>query len=114
MVELDARKNHVVRAVVDELGAFIEKGGIILVTFENDMISAAGAPARTEIQWNPANEKPGVQPGTLEHPRGERRRGRFAMGSGHDKGLASTDQKSPERLRKRKIRQFLAKDRFGF
>src|SRR5215510_10036762 len=56
VVELNAGEDHVGRSVVEKFRTLIEKGGVVLIALEHDIVSRPRAPAAAEIKWHPTDE----------------------------------------------------------
>src|SRR5581483_3864198 len=78
VVELDARENHLLSFVVEELRPFVEEGGVVFVAFEHDPIAAPLLKSAGEIPRHAADEKARLASGAGEHPRHQRRSRRLA------------------------------------
>ncbi len=71
------------RVVVDEFGAFVEKGGIILIGLDDKEGTAPQTGRDAKIQGFATDEKTGLQAGVVEYPGEHRRRARLAVSTGH-------------------------------
>src|SRR5260370_41549598 len=56
MVELDGGDNCAVRAVMEKLGALVEKGGVVLVAFDHKIGSPSEAIVRIKVARYSAHE----------------------------------------------------------
>ena len=69
--------------VVDELGAFVEEGGVVLVRLHHEEGGGTQASRNAEVQRHPADQESRVEPRVCEHPGEHARGGGLAMGAGH-------------------------------
>ncbi len=57
MVEFHRGEDDGVWKIVEKLGALVEEGGIVLVAFEDEILSAAQLKTAAEVFSDPTNEK---------------------------------------------------------
>src|SRR5918996_1057933 len=107
MIKLNARQYHIMGPVMEELRSFIEKSAVILVPFNDHIISFSRLPAAGKIHRYPADKKSRLQSRALKHPSGQRSRGSFAMSACDHQGLPRSNQEFSQSLRKRDIRNSL-------
>ena len=97
VVELDVSEDERVRKVVEELGALVEEGGVVLVAFDDEGARGAELEAGAEVFSDAADEKRGLERGMFargdlvdpgEHAGG----GGFAVGSGDDERFAAGEE----------------------
>ena len=69
MIELNRSKNHGIGKVVQELRAFVEKGRIVFVPFDDEVLPRFQLKAAAEIFRNPADQKRRLKTCELEDPR---------------------------------------------
>src|SRR5712691_9295665 len=79
MVELDGGDNCAVRAVMEKLGALVEKGGVVLVAFDHEIGSRTEAIVRIEVARHSTYEHRRVASRRGEHVRHHRGRRGLAM-----------------------------------
>ena len=82
MIELKVVQDQRTRTVVNKLRAFIEKGTVVFVCFDDKEWTFANAGRHTEVFRNTTNQKTGRQAGMLKDPRYHAGGGGFAMGAG--------------------------------
>ena len=97
MVELDVGEDERVGKVVEELGAFVEEGGVVLVAFNDEGARGAELKAGAEVLCDAADEERGLERGIfargdLVDPGQHAGGGGFAVGSGDDEGLAAREE----------------------
>ena len=85
MVKFHAGQHGHRRSKMHELGAFVEKCGVILIAFDDHVVSATQPEVAVEVLQNPTNHKGRVQSGFVKHPGQNRRGGRFAVSAGDHK-----------------------------
>src|ERR1044071_4936348 len=68
VVEFDAGENYVTRAVVEKFWPLIEKCRVVLVSFYDDVLAAAGTPAAAEVQRYAADEKARIESCARKNP----------------------------------------------
>src|SRR5213592_2706594 len=106
MVELDIVYDHHFRKIMNEFGALIEKRGVVLVTFNNEVLGIVQARALTEIFRQSANEITGLASGFLHNPGKQRRSGCFAVRS-RDYEVVTAPQKIIfQNFRQGEVKQF--------
>ena len=101
--------------IVQKFGAAIEKRGLVLVAFDDELFPAAESVASViEIRDYAADEKIRPAAGDMENPGEHRGGGGLAVGSGHDDRGVAADEIVLEKLRHRTVRNFLVEDDFQF
>jgi hypothetical protein len=84
VIEFEAGQNRMLRPIMQKLRPFVEKA----VSYSSpSRITCRPSPVfqpLAEIHRHAADKESGIESRTLEHPRRQRRRRRFAMGSGDD------------------------------
>src|SRR6185437_10915817 len=106
VVVLEVVQDERARAVVDELRALVEEGGVVLIRLDDEWRARAqgrGTEARAglEVRGHAADQEPGLEPRLLENPCKERGRGGLAMCTGHgqDPTVAQHFARQPFRTR---------------
>ncbi|EKD96756.1 MAG: hypothetical protein ACD_23C01287G0002 [uncultured bacterium] len=102
MVEFQIVQHRRARAVVHELAALIEKGGVVFVGFNDKQragverpVACDGTPRgaqagrHPEVQRHAANQKARLQSGTFQNPGQHRRGGGLAVGSRHSQHMSA-------------------------
>ena len=84
MVELEAREERRPGPVVEELGALVEVGGVVLVALDHHVRPGAEAEVPAVVEGHPADQERRVEPCGRQHVPHERRRGRLAVRPGDD------------------------------
>ena len=85
VVELQIVHHQGARVVVDELGAFVEEGAVILVRFDDKEGGRAETGGNREVARHAANKETGLQLGVLQHPGQHAGGGGLAVGAGYGK-----------------------------
>src|SRR5258706_15769921 len=75
MIELEIVEDCGPRPVMHEFGAFVEKGRVVLVRFDYEVLTLSKPGGDREIVGDAADQEPGVAVAPLQDP-GEHRRGR--------------------------------------
>src|SRR5882724_9908800 len=83
MIKLDVVYDRQLRQIVHELGALVEIGCVVFITFDDEVFTIADAKTDTKILGDPSNEKTRIQPAQLRDPGRNARGGCFAMRAGH-------------------------------
>ncbi len=84
VVELQVAQDGDLGAVVDELGALVEEGRIVLVGFNHEGgIVSAETGRDAEVAGHPADQKPRRKPRRLQQPGQQARGGGLAVSAGH-------------------------------
>ncbi len=97
VVEFDVGEDERVRKVVEELGAFVEEGGVVLVALDDEGARGAELKAGAEVFRDAADEERGLERGifargNLVDPGQHAGGGGFAVGSGDDEGFAACEK----------------------
>jgi hypothetical protein len=74
---------------VNELGALVEEGGVVLVRLDHEQVAAAQPRRHSEVGRHAADQETRRQPGVLEQPGKHRSSGGLAVGAGHREHAAS-------------------------
>jgi hypothetical protein len=83
VIELQVVDDQGARAVVDELGALVEEGRVVLVRLDDEAVALAEPRGHAEVLRHAADQEARRQPGVLQHP-GQHAGGRgLAVGAGH-------------------------------
>src|SRR5512141_2581640 len=82
VIELEIIQNCSFRPVVDELGAFVEKSGIVLVCFDHEVRGIGQPGGNAEVLRHAADKKPRIPAGCLEDPGKHGGGGSLAVGAG--------------------------------
>ena len=99
VVVLQVVQHRRARAVVHELAALVEEGGVVLVGFDDKARALAQAGGNAEIQRHAADQKAGLQAGRLQYP-GQHGGGRgLAVGAGHGQHMATLQHMLGQPLR---------------
>ena len=98
MVELDGGEHRRPGVEVDELGALVEKGGVVLISFQGHIAAPAHPVIGLEIFGDAPHHEAGVQPQGEEEPTDEGRGGGLAVGAGHHQALAVPHQEAVQGL----------------
>ena len=110
VVELDIVHDEQLGQVVDEFAALVKKGGVVFVTFEDEILRIPEAAALAEIAGYAADEPRWREAGRFENP-GEQRCGRcFAVRAGDDQVVASAQEEKFQRFGQRVIEQLAVED----
>src|ERR1700677_2665573 len=83
---------------MEELAAFVEKGGVVFVAFENEPGAVGEASALAEIVGDAADEEAGIESVVIEDPGQEGGGGGFAMGAGDDERALAPNEEFLEQL----------------
>ena len=97
MVELDVGEDERVGKVVQELRAFVEEGGVVLVAFDDEGARGAQLKAGAEVFRDAADEEGWLERGILARgdlvdPRQHAGGGGFAVRAGDDERLAAGEK----------------------
>ncbi|KIQ97464.1 hypothetical protein TI01_1009 [Lysobacter sp. A03] len=82
VVELQIVEDRDQRAVVDELAALVEEGGVVLVRFDHELTARADARRDTEVLGHAADQEARPTTCSLQQPHEDRCRGGLAVGAG--------------------------------
>ena len=122
VVVFEVVQNGGTRAVVHELAALVEEGGIVFVGFDHEKRRAAGrigfgrlrqAGGNAEVLRNAADEEAGSQPGIFQHPGQHGGGGGFAVRAGHAEHPAAVQHVFGQPLRAGHIRQAAIQNGFN-
>jgi hypothetical protein len=105
VVVLDAGQDERLRLVVQELGAAVEVGGVVLVPFDDEARAGAAAEARREVARHAADQIAGIGAALAPHPRRHGGGRRLAVGAGDDERPAAGEEEARQGLRHRDERQ---------
>jgi hypothetical protein len=83
VVVFEVEQHRRARAVPDELGALVEKRGVVLVGLDDEERRGSRARGHAEIARDAADQEPRVEPRVLEDPGEHRGGGALAVGAGH-------------------------------
>ena len=86
VVEFEVVQHQSAGAVVQELRALVEEGGVVLVGFDDEQLpwsAPADASDDVEVAWHPADEEARVEAGGLRNDRDHRGGRGLAVGTGH-------------------------------
>ena len=84
MVHLDIVDDDHFRQVMEELGALVEEGGVVLIALQYAECRIGEPAAATQVAGDAANHEAGVEPVGFQHPGQHGGGGCLAVGSGHD------------------------------
>ena len=105
VVVLDRSQDQGLGPVVQELGAAVEVGGVVLVSLDDETRTAAEAETRAEVDRHAADEKARISP-ALRPDRGGHRTGRcLAVRAGHHQRPAIGEEEPRQRLGHRQPRE---------
>ncbi len=99
VVELDGGEHRRPGRKVHELGALVEKSGVVLIAFQDHVAAPAHPVVGLEILGDAPHHEAGVQSQGEEQPGDERRGGGFAVGAGHHQALPVAHQEAVQGLR---------------
>ena len=113
VVELDGGEHRRPGGKVDELGALVEKGGVVLIAFHDHVAAAAHPVIGLKILGDAPHHEPGVQPQGKEEPGDQGRGGGLAVGAGHHHGLPVAHQEAVQGLGQGEAGQVSGQHRLG-
>ena len=113
VVEFDGGEHRHPGPEVHELGALVEKGGVVFVALQDHVRAPAHPVIGLEIPGDAAHHEAGVQAQGVEQPGDERRGGGLAVGAGHHQALALAHQEAVQRLRQRQARDVAGQQGLG-
>jgi hypothetical protein len=96
---------------VQELGPLVEERRVVLVGLDHER-PAAKPRRHAEVLRHAADEKARVQPGVLQNPRQQRRRGGLAVRAGHRQHVPAAQHLLAEPLRAGRVGQVVREDVF--
>src|SRR5437588_8744151 len=105
VIELEVIDNGDLGQVVHELAALVEKGGVVLITLNNEPVALGEAGALAQIIRNPADEIARVEAIVFKYPSKQGSRGRLAMRPRHHQGTFATNKKMLQQLRQGTVRE---------
>ena len=111
VVEFEIVEYRGARPVVDELGALVEKGGVVFVGLDDEERAVGEPRGNAEIERHAADQEPRIQPGMIENPREHRRRRRLAVRAGDREHPLVVEHVLEEPLRSRLVGQPGVEDR---
>jgi hypothetical protein len=79
VIEFDVVNDRELGQVVHELRTFVEVSSVILVCFDDEIVTASDAKAMAEVLRDAADQKSGIQITLVHHPRGDARCRRLAV-----------------------------------
>jgi len=88
VVELQVVQDGGARAVMHELAALVEEGGVVLVGFDHEGTALPQPSRHAEVQRYAADQKAWLQAGALQNPGQHGRRGGFAVGARDSQHMA--------------------------
>ncbi len=109
VVELQIVENELLRLVVEELGTFVEEGGVVLVAFGDEAVALAFVATRPQILGNASDQKTRIASCFTEHPCEQSRRRGLAVSACNDKGGVALNEMFLEQCCHRDIAQPLCK-----
>ncbi len=111
VIVLDGGEDHGLRPVVQELGAAVEIGRVVLVALDDESPPRAAMEARAEIDRHAAHQEAGIPPAGGVDPGGHRRRRGLAVRPGDHQRRAVGEEEAGQR---RGHRQALETEPFRF
>ena len=114
MVILAVVEDDHVGQVVQELGTLVEEGGVVLVSFDHEVLSIGHPEAAVEIAGDASDQKGWPQSGRLQQPGQQRRRGGLSVCSRHHHRGFPADEDFLEGLRQGAVGDFLIQNRLHF
>jgi len=105
MVKLEICQHQVARVVVHELGALVEKGGVVLIRLDDESWPFAGTRGESEVGGHATDQKSRRAPRPVKNPREHAGGRRLAVGAGDSHDFASAQQILGEPLRARGERE---------
>ncbi len=99
MVVLDAGEDRRLGPVVEELGAAVEVGGVVLVALDDEALARAGVEAAPQVQRHAADEIARIGAAGGIDPGRQRGGGRLAVGAGGHQRLAAGEEEARQGLR---------------
>src|SRR5579862_1227529 len=114
VIEFDGSEDDCVRKVVEKLWALIEKGGVVLVAFKNEVMSAPEVEARSEIFGNATDQEGRMQACGVEYPGQHWGCCGLAVCSGYDEDVLPAKEFIVEQLRQGAEWNALVEDVFEF
>src|SRR5262249_6072256 len=84
MVEFDAGKNDVMRPIVQKLRALVEEGAVVLIPFQDHMVSASRIPPAAEVERHATDKETWIQAPSCQYPCSQSGGGGFPMGASDD------------------------------
>jgi len=99
VIELDRRDERRARLVVQELGALVEEGRVVLVALDDHLGALPEPPRLAEVQRHAPDQERRVAARVVEDVRQDRRRRRLAMGSRDDDRVLPLEEEAPEQRR---------------
>ena len=92
VVHLDIVDDDDLGQVVEEFGAFVEEGGVVLIALEHAVVGVRKVAAAAEVAGDAADHEAGVQPVVLHEPSEHGGGGGFAVGAGDYKVLFAPEE----------------------
>ncbi|MNY04797.1 hypothetical protein D3C86_1374940 [compost metagenome] len=105
VIELKVVQDGGAGAVVDELAALVEEGGVVFVRFDDEEVRWRQSRGDTEILRHAADQEARVVAGVLENPGQHRRGGRLAVRTGHGQHPLAIEHVLAQPLRAGDVRQ---------
>ena len=103
MIELQVVQYRSAGAVMNELRALVEEGGVVLVSLYDEERRAGEAGRNREIQWHAADQEPGEAACLLQDPRQHGCDGGLSMGACHGQYMPAAEYLLGQPLRPRNI-----------
>jgi len=114
VVEFQIIENRRARTVMDELGAFVEKRGVVLVGFDDEESAVAQPRGQAEVERNASDQKTGLESRAFENPGQHARCGGFAVRSGYGQHPGVLQHVAVKPLRTRRVGDPPIEHRFYF
>jgi len=92
VIELQIIEHERSRAVMDELGALVEEGRVVLVSLDHEIRRPAKTRAHAKVLGHAADQKSRLEPGVLQNPSEHRCGGRLAVCARNRKHPAILEQ----------------------
>ena len=89
VVEFQVVQDGGARAVVHKLAALVEKGGVVFVRFDDEILTSAQPGRQAKVERHATDQKARLQPGLFQHPGQHRGGGGFAVRARHRQHMAA-------------------------
>ncbi len=110
MIELKVIQDRRARAVMDELGALVAEGGVVLVGLDDEERRIVEPRRNAETLRHAADQEARIQAGLFQYPGQQRRRRRLAVGAGNAQHPATAQDVFGQPLRTGHVGQVAVED----